>query len=215
MNRFLSLAMRSTMPAIVLLTLGFARVARADFQFATDFDPSSSAFPLYNSGTYGYKFTVGNAPLEVTGLASAYHVYGNVRIYENGFSTDVADVTLTATQFATSPYGTSYTYETLATPVTLDANTTYDIVWDNIYYGQAFSYATSGISLNSDITLGSGISDYALDAHPTSDNVGVGSYFGPSLQVTSVPEPAALLSFGIGGIMSLVYVRQRRKMQAK
>lgn len=209
-----SLAARTAGPAVTLLGLISATTAHAQFLFATDFDSGVSGFPLYTTGTYGYKFQVGNVPLKVTGLAAAYDVVGNVRLYQDGTSTDIANVALTDTHFAISPYANTYVYEMLTTPVTLSANTTYDIVWDNPDYGQAFSFATPGISLNSDLTLGSSISDFSTRSYPTTDAFGAGSYFGPA-PLVATPEPSTLAILGVGGIVSLSFARRNRKLRTK
>lgn len=205
----------------LLISIGMLpTLAHADLNLATDYDPITNfnthpGQPVdYSTGTYGYSFTVGASPLRVTTLATAYAgAQGQVRIYVSGSTTDVATAFITGAQVDNSQHGNPYGYTDI-TPVILSANTTYDIVWDNTIYGQAFSPDEPGYSYNSDVTFGSGISSYTPGEHPTTDQVGEGAYFGPSFEAFITPEPGiyALLA---SSILTGSALLRRRKQSCK
>jgi hypothetical protein len=213
---------RILLTAVVLgLVVGAAGQARATLILATDYDPSRNfntdpGQPVrFDAGTYGYSFTVGNDPLDVTTLATAYAgAQGNVRIYVPGTTTDVALAFITGAQTDVSQNGNPYGY-TAITPIILSANTTYDIVWDNPFFGQAYSPQVPGsIVPNPDVTFGSGISSLTIGAFPTTDQVGQGAYFGPSFVAAAVPEPSTFASAAVAGLIGLGTVWHRRKRSA-
>jgi hypothetical protein len=203
------------------LVVGAAGQAKATLILATDYDPNRNfnnhpGQPVrFDAGTYGYSFTVGNDPLIVTTLATAYAgAQGNVRIYEPGTTTDTALAFITGAQTDVSQNGNPYGF-TAISPVTLSANTTYDIVWDNPFFGQAYSPQVPGsIVINPDVTFGSGISSLTIGAYPTTDLVGQGAYFGPSFVAAAVPEPSTLASAGIAGLIGCGVAWRRRRRAA-
>jgi hypothetical protein len=219
MRRFLLTA------AVLGLVVGWAGQSKAALILETDYDPNRNfnthpGQPVrYDAGTYGYSFAVGSNPLSVTTLATAYAgAQGNVRIYEPGTTTNVALAFITGAQTDVSQNGNPYGY-TAITPVLLSANTTYDIVWDNPFFGQAYSPQVPGsIVLNPDLTFGSGVSSLSIGAFPTTDQVGQGAYFGPSfvaaLAPAAVPEPSTLASAGIAGLIGCGVAWRRRKRTA-
>jgi hypothetical protein len=168
--------------------------ARADFMPTIDF---TAAFPLsVGNLTLGYKFGVGASPFTVTaiGLEVVAPPHGqNVRIYKDGASVNLLVQSILSTDPANS--SGKYQYETLAVPLVLSANTTYEIVFDAVN-GDRVDVGT-GVPPSSDVDISYfdsvlGVSDGAF---PTSDFTHSGAYFGPAFQgtteATAVPEPSA------------------------
>ena len=115
------------------------RQGRTPLVLAVDYTgnpPISSA-----TGTFGYSFTIGNSALTIDALAlfaAAFPDPQTVRLWKDGTSTNVVSATILPTD-PTTTTGHYYRYHAI-TPVTLQANTTYDIAYDDPGGGHDFAY---------------------------------------------------------------------------
>ena len=168
--------------------------------------------PFSADRTYGWKFTVGNSPIEVSGLGFFdFGADGLADSHQVGiWSTDGASIVQ-----ATVPSGTAgslvgnYRF-TLATPQTLNANTEYYI---GAFFPSANDPAIFGApapTFASEISFGtSSYSDdpgFAPPGHSYSANYGV---FGANFQFSAVPEPheyALMTGIGLAGFF---FIRKR------
>lgn len=135
---------------------------------------------------------------------------GDVRIYQDGTSTNLAFAT-TSTSDSTVSTLTGiggYQYDAI-TPITLQPNTLYDIVADLGATGYAIDgVGTTVVSNDPDVTyVGpvSAVPGFGDSEYPSSDNVAndgvAGPWFGPTFEVepagASAPEPSSFVLLGI------------------
>jgi len=186
--------------------------ASAAFIPATDFTGGDTAT---NGGasTQGYSFTTMFSPvtIDALGLWSTTPPAGQtVRLYLDGASVNLASANIASTDpiSSTTANGNQYRFHTI-TPVTLLANTTYDIVADDSGTGEVRVNDT-GVSLNSSITFGSARQANGMGLFPTSDASLVGPYFGPTFEV-AVPEPGSVGLLAVAAFP--VLLRRRRSLQ--
>jgi hypothetical protein len=189
---------------------------RAEFQPAFDFsNPRVTLTTTAGSAAFGYSFTTGTSPviLDALGLLVLTHTPSappgtTVRIYQNGTMTNLASVSIsTSDPTFTSLLGNTYAYKAIS-PLTLMANTTYDIVFDSVVNNGANASLTTVSNSPTMVTIGSGRFGPPF---PTSDLIGLGPYFGPTFEIaTTVPEPASMTLFGIGAVGVLSYAWRKR-----
>ena len=186
--------------------------ASAAFIPATDFTGGDTAT---NGGasTQGYSFTTMFSPvtIDALGLWSTTPPAGQtVRLYLDGASVNLASANIASTDpiSSTTANGNQYRFHTI-TPVTLLANTTYDIVADDSGTGEVRVNDT-GVSLNSSITFGSARQANGMGLFPTSDASQAGPYFGPTFEV-AVPEPGSVGLLAVAAFP--VLLRRRRSLQ--
>ena len=170
--------------------------ARADLILAVDYSDS----PPFASatGTFGYSFTIGSTDLTIDALAVTTAISSDaheVRIWKDGTTTNVASASINGNTDPVSSTAHPYYYHAI-TPVTLQANTTYDIAVDLNDGGHFVYYDATGVSNNADVTFGSARSASTTGAFPTGDSFGNGPYFGPSFEA-AVPEPTSFLLVGV------------------
>lgn len=165
-----------------LILLLFSPPARADFSPVVNFTGGGLTTTPANF-SLGFQFTVGSLPFEVTavGLRAGTPPSGQtVRIYENGTTTN----TLMQAVFASDPLSGNgiYKYVDLATPILLQANTTYNFVVDHVP-GDSILVLTGASSNNPDLTYVQSIGDVNVAGFfPTADNVHLGAYAGGTFQ---------------------------------
>jgi hypothetical protein len=195
---------------------GTGRV-EAGFVPTIDFATETTGLAWNEPFTVGYSFTTGSAPLTIdaVGLPTFTSPNGQtVRIYVDGTTTNLItpEAIPSNAPVSTSPLGHIYAYEAI-TPLTLDPNTTYDIVVD-LNAGDAEAQTMTPVVNNPDITFGSGRSAKGNGEFPTGDTEHIGPNFGPTLGVTTAtatPEPASLTLLGLGSAGLAGYGWRRRK----
>ncbi len=165
-----------------IMLLSFSTLARAAFIPVVDFTGGGLTTAPGNF-SLGFQFTVGSLPFEVTavGLRAGTPPSGQtVRIYENGTTTN----TLVQAVFASDPLSGNgiYKYVDLATPILLQANTTYNFVVDHLP-GDSILVFAGASSNNPDLTYVQSIGDSnSAGLFPTADNVNLGAYAGGTFQ---------------------------------
>jgi MYXO-CTERM domain-containing protein len=224
--RITSLAVSSrlqTMPgglkACLLAAIGVCLLSavpgKASFIPALD-ETGGSVAAENNNYTVGSAFTVGATPISVTALALQYlnsTDVGTVRIYQSGTTTNLASVNITtSTPLSVAPSGHSYAVVSI-TPLTLSANTTYDIVWDDSA-GASIQLGGSVTSSDPDITFTNDINASGDGQFPTGAPFFDYADFGPTFvtsPLTSVPEPSTFVVASLGVLMLGAVVLHRRR----
>ena len=208
--------MKNYLVLALLLFVVSAESARAAFVPAADLVGNvQGALGLPANSTVGFSFTIGSLPTTVNTLAldsgtGFVATPMSVHIWQAGTSVDVAQANISSAN-SLSLDG-RYFYMAIA-PVTLLANTTYDIGVDLPFFNQGAMFGGTPIhdpriaSINGAITGPAG-------SFPTADNnhVGAGPLFGPTFAI-GVPEPSslALAAFGFAGLAAWGW---RRKLVA-
>jgi len=169
-------------------------------------------------GNFGYSFTVGSQPIQVTslgvwdesgtGLAESHQV----NIWEAGVSV----VSATVGSGSGPDLIDGFRYVDLNTPVTLTPGSTY-------FISAFYPTATDSIALSqppANVTLGTGLSladgttpHFASDQSQVSypDQAGPGAafgYYGPNAQFTVVPEPGATAAVAALGLLGFALWRR-------
>jgi hypothetical protein len=177
-------------------------LVQADFIPALNFT-SGDTGQFSGPGTLGSAFTVGASAVTIDafGMENESIPPGNtVRIYQFGTTTDLATQLVTGSD-PTSTTDPRYHYHTLANPLVLAANTKYVILMD--IDNQNVTFLDTGITSDPRITFNSPVESVgATGAHPTTDEEGVGPYFGPTFQIqaAAIPEPASLVLGTLGAV---------------
>ena len=156
----------------------------------------------------GFSFTT-NQAVTIDALAdfSPLATGSNVRLYD-GLGTVLASTTVTSAD----PTDGTFRFHVIS-PVTLAASTTYYVAAD-IVVSQLSEYSVTGLTTNPAISFGAAVESLGLGMKPTSDLQGGAfnpGYFGPSFEISAVPEPSGLALFGLGvGAIALL-----RRVRAK
>lgn len=177
-----------------------------------------------HTGTVGFEFT---PSVNMTVTALGYYDY------KNGSSSDVGDGLLDSPQVGlwakatgaeltrvTIPSGTSATldgvfrYLTLATPISLTAGTAY-VVGAEVQSGATHDVFADSVLTTTYAADVSGLgarwsSDYPL-GNPTNVNGTMTGYFGPNIEYSVVPEPAAITLL----LSPVVGLLRRRRSQSR
>lgn len=186
------------------------------------FSYTSSVFRNDDPGTaeLGYTFTVGNDPIVVDSLGYINDIYQGTHTIAI-FDVATQQMVPGALATVTTPYGsaidTHFTYTALSTPVTLAANTEYQIV-SQFFAGEYYFTNAEGFSAAPGVTFGTAVfGNYG--APPSIPVYATGSYagndpgdFGPNFTFTPVPEPSSiyLVFSGICGLAATGLRRLRR-----
>jgi hypothetical protein len=197
-----------------LCILAVAGEVKAGFIPAIDFaSGNGEGGEATAASTQGSKFTIGNTAFTVDALAIYYpHAAGEtVRIYQDGTTVNLVSMAIPSTSQVSSPsaQGNEYEYQAI-TPITLIANTTYDIVED-FSADDGLHFHASGLSGNPDITFSGSISTDGEGLFPTTDGFNQGAYFGPSFEGIPAPEPSSFVLAGLGIVISMVCYAPRRR----
>lgn len=201
-----------------LALLAFSTPAKADINPSLDFS-GGSVQDVPGAFSLGYQFTVGSLPFEVTavGLWSGTLATGEtVRIFEDGTTTNLLSQSISASDPLSS--SGKYNYVTLATPVLLQANTTYNLLAD-LNPGNKVVLQVSAFSNDPDISYVKPVGDYGSGLFLSDDNVHLGPYFGGTFEghtvaVGAVPEPSSTLLFATMAGLVLLLLNKRVKKQA-
>jgi hypothetical protein len=198
---------------VVLGILATAGEVKAGFIPAIDFASGiGEGGEATAASTQGSKFTVGNTPFTVTALAIYNpHATGEtVRIYQDGTTVNLVSMAIPSTSPLSSPsaQGNEYEYQAI-TPITLLADTTYDIVED-FAADDGLHFHGSGLSGNADITFSGSVATDGAGLFPTTDGFNQGAYFGPSFAGTPAPEPSSVVLAGLGIGAMVCYASRRR-----
>ncbi|GGA59895.1 hypothetical protein GCM10011507_09300 [Edaphobacter acidisoli] len=183
------------------------------------FSFTSAVFRDDDPGTaeLGYTFTVGNNPIVVDSLGYINDVYQGTHTIAI-FDVATQQMVPGALATVTTPYGsaidTYFTYTALSTPVTLAANTEYQIV-SQFFAGEYYFTDAEGFTSAPGVTFG--IASYGNYGDPPSIPVfATGSYagndpgdFGPNFTFTPVPEPSSICLV-VSGICGLAATGLRR-----
>jgi 6-phosphogluconolactonase (cycloisomerase 2 family) len=161
----------------------------------------STGFPRKSDGGFGMRFTVGPMPLTVTALGRIY-IQGNtgshlVKLARASDGVDVPGGSVTISL----PSGTpgQFAYAQLASPVTLDANTSYYLVSIETSGGDQFYdlgpvTSTNKATVNSGVAYSPGLGFYSSIGLANSSFVPVNL-----LYATSSPAPTVSISGPAGG----------------
>ncbi len=196
--------------AFLSLSLGVPKV-RADFTAAADLIVAAQG-GIGLTETIGYKFTVGATPLVIDALGlnsgtGSLSFTVPVHLWLDGTAIDLASVGINTSDPLSSVQagGTlQYRYEAI-TPLLLAANTTYVIGADvQSFQGAAFG---GTVVQDSRITVGPTISE--ASTHPTANSDSLPQHFGPSFQISAVPEPSSIGLIGLSLLGSILLRRTR------
>lgn len=183
---------------------------------------TSATFRNDDPGTaeLGYTFTVGNNPITVDSLGYINDVFQGTHTIAI-FDVATQQMVPGALATVTTPYGsaidTFFTYSALSTPVTLAANTEYQIV-SQFFAGEYYFTNAQGFTSAPGVTYGNSVyGNYG--APPSTPVYATGMYvgnnpgdFGPNFTFSTVPEPSSiyLVVSGICGLAATGLRRLRR-----
>lgn len=204
--------MKTRIVLSLLLLVSTVSHAKAAFVQAADLSGNvQGALGQPANTTLGFSFTVGVLPTTINALAldsgtGFVATPMSVHIWQAGTSTDVAQTNVS--NLDPLSLDGRYYYAAIP-PVTLLANTTYDIGVDLPFFNQGAMFGGTVVS-DPRISVNGGISGPS-GSFPTADNnhIGVGPLFGPTFGI-GVPEPSTLALTGLG-LVSLGFVALRKK----
>jgi hypothetical protein len=195
--------------------------ARADGIPAFSFTSATFATIDPSTAELGYDFTTGSTPILVGALGYINDGYNGthvVEIFNVATQQAVPGALATVTTVGGGPTSTSFTYTDLSSPVTLAANTQYQII-SQFYVDEYYDYSAQGFTaypgLSLDVTV---FDDYGNP--PASPTFATGTYgptvpgdFGPNFTILNpvpVPELPSLYLVA-SGLLSLGINRLRRR----
>jgi hypothetical protein len=191
--------------------------AHADSVPAFSFTSATFATTDPSTAELGYDFTTGSTSVVVTALGyvnDGFNGTHTVEIFDVATQQAVAGALATVTTVGGGSTSTSFTYTNLASPVTLAANTQYQII-SQFYNDEFYFYSAKGFTSQDGMTLDITVfDDYGNP--PTTPSFATGTFgptvpgdFGPNFQIMAsdpdpVPEPSSiylvasgLISFGV------------------
>ena len=176
------------------------------------------------TGELGYTFTVGSNPVVVDSLGYINDLYNGthtVAIFDVATQQMVPGALVTVTTSGGSSIDTHFTYASLSTPMTLAANTEYQIV-SQFFAGEYYFTNAVGFTSAPGVTFGDAVFGNYGDP-PSTPVFATGSYppndpgdFGPNFtfltDTTPVPEPSSiyLVVSGFCGLAATSLRRLRR-----
>jgi hypothetical protein len=182
---------------------------------------STGLFLGMTNQTFGYEFTVGNQPLNVSSLGiwiapasgglNYAHDVGLWRLTSPTTGTLLDSVTIgPGPALSLSPAG--FWYEPIS-PLTLSPNTTYVLGAKYPFFALDIDWGTRSTTptAGAGVTLGDARLGFGMTFEfPQAVNSFVnGGYYGPNMEYTIVPEPTACVMLGIGSA-TLAWKRRSR-----
>jgi hypothetical protein len=210
--------------AATCLLVAIATVpAHADGIPAFSFSWADFRIDDHDTAELGYTFTTGNAPITVAALGyinDGYNATHTITIFNVATQQAVTGASATVTTIGGNDDSNTFTYTNLASLITLEANTEYQIVsqfFTNEYYytqGQAFTShpgLTFGHAVYGDYGAPPAFPDFATGSYPP-NNPGD---FGPNFTIvnaTPVPELSSLylVASGLFGL-GATHLRRRKR----
>jgi hypothetical protein len=198
--------------------------ARADSIAAFSFTSSNYRVDDNDTAQLGYNFTTGSTPITITALGyinDGFNGIHSVALFYVATQQIVPGATSTVTTVGGGPTSTTFSYTDLASPITLDAYTQYQIV-SQFFAGEHYYTQAQGFISQFGLTLDTAVySDYG--APPASPQFAISSYppntpgnFGPNFKILTpnislppVPELSSIYLVA-SGIASFAISRLRR-----
>lgn len=208
----LSLLCISSVCLFVVMT---AVPVHADSIAAFSFTSSNYRVDDNDTAQLGYNFTTGNAPITVTALGyinDGFNGTHAVALFDVATQQIVPGATSTVTTVGGGPTSTTFSYTDLASPITLDPFTQYQIV-SQFFAGEHYYAQAQGFISQFGLTLDTAVySDYG--APPTSPQFAISSYppntpgnFGPNFKILTpdtspapVPELSSICLVASGAV---------------
>jgi hypothetical protein len=211
-----------SLSACLVLALAGAS-AHADSVAAFGFTSATFATIDPDTAELGYDFTTGSSPISVSALGYVNDGFNGthvVEIFNVATQQAVAGALATVTTVGGGPTSTTFTYTDLDSPVTLAANTQYQIV-SQFFRDEFYFYNATGFTSQDGITLDIAVfDDYGNP--PASPTFATGSFaptvpgdFGPNFQIVDdstspVPELSSIYLVA-SGLASFGIARFRRR----
>jgi hypothetical protein len=214
---------RRGITAIGLFVVFATAFVRADAIPAFSFTSATFATTDSNTAELGYAFTTGNNPILVGSLGyindgfNGTHV---VEIFNQATHLAVPGAIATVATVGGGPTSNTFTYTDLASPVTLAANTQYQII-SQFFQNEHYFYSATGFTSYPGITLDITVfDDYGNP--PALPTFATGTYgptvpgdFGPNFTIvdpaaTSVPELSSIYLVA-SGLITFGVTRLRRR----
>jgi hypothetical protein len=214
----LSLSRLYVSSACFLLALAVVP-AHADSVAAFSFTSATFATIDPDTAELGYDFTTGSDPILVSALGyvnDGFNGTHTVEIFNVATQQAVPGAFATVTTVGGGPTSNTFTYTDLASPVSLAANTQYQIV-SQFFRNEYYFYNATGFTSQAGITLDIAVfDDYGNP--PVLPAFATGSYaptvpgdFGPNFQIMSpVPELSSIYLLA-SGLASIGITRFRRR----
>jgi hypothetical protein len=190
------------------------------------FSFTSANFRTDDSDTaeLGFNFTTGSAPVTVTALGyinDGYNGTHTVALFDVATQQALSGALVSVTTVGGGATSNTFTYTDLASPLTLAANTQYQIV-SQFFAGEHYFTQAEGFTSQSGLTLDTAVFGY-YGAPPASPQFATGLYlpnnpgdFGPNFKILSpdpgtspVPELSSIYLVA-SGLVSLAVSRLRR-----
>jgi hypothetical protein len=219
-----SLPQLCVLAACLLVALTSA-TAHADSVAAFSFTSATFATIDPDTAELGYDFTTGSDPIVISALGyinDGFNGTHTVEIFNVATQQAVPGALATVTTVGGGPTSNTFTYTDLASPVTLAANTQYQIV-SQFFRDEFYFYSATGFTSQAGITLDITVfDDYGNP--PATPTFATGTYaptvpgdFGPNFLIESpaqttspVPELSSIYLVA-SGLVSFGITRFRRR----